>query len=190
MSAMRGLAAPVALLTAAPAWAAVEGKPFFSLYNTDLVVAIAFVLFIGVLVYFGVPGLIGGMLDKRAQQIRADLDEARKLREEAQELRASFERKRQGVAEQAERIVAKAKADAALAAEQAKVELEATIARRIKAATDQIAAAETAALRQVRNAAVQTAVAAAGDVIAANLSSAQVKAMMDESITAVEARLH
>lgn len=179
-----------ALVAAGPALAAAEGKPFFSLYNTDLVVAISFTLFIGVLVYFKVPGMIGGMLDKRAQQIRADLDEARKLREEAQELRASFERKRQGVAEQAERIVAKAKADAALAAQQAKVELEATIARRLQAAQDQIAAAETAALRQVRNAAVQTAVAAAGDVIAGNLSAAQVKAMMDDSIAAVESRLH
>ncbi len=190
MSAMIRFLAPAALFAAAPAWAAAEGKPFFSLYNTDLVVAIAFVIFIGVLVYFKVPGMIAGLLDKRAQQIRADLDEARKLREEAQELRAAFERKRQGVAEQAERIVAKARADAALAAQQAKAELEVTIARRIKAATDQIAAAETAALRQVRNAAVQTAVAAAGDVIAANLSAAQVKAMMDESISAVEARLH
>lgn len=179
-----------ALLAAGPALAAAEGKPFFSLYNTDFVVAISFTLFIGVLVYFKVPGMIGGLLDKRANQIRADLDEARKLREEAQELRASFERKRQGVAEQAERIVAKAKADAALAAQQAKVELEATIARRLQAATDQIAAAETAALRQVRNAAVQTAVAAAGDVIAGNLSAAQVKAMMDDSIAAVESRLH
>ena len=187
---MRGALLLASLFAAGPALAAAEGKPFFSLYNTDLVVAISFTLFIGVLVWFKVPQMIAGMLDKRAAQIKSDLDEARKLREEAQELRASFERKRQGVAEQAERIVAKAKADAALAAEQAKVELEATIARRIKAATDQIAAAETAALRQVRNAAVQTAVAAAGDVIAANLSTAQVKAMMDESIAAVEARLH
>lgn len=189
---MRMAMAPLtaALLTAAPAWAAAEGKPFFSLHNTDLVVAIAFVLFVGVLVYFRVPALVGGLLDKRAAQIRADLDEARRLREEAQELRASFERKRQGVAEQAERIVAKARADAALAAEQAKAEIEATIARRIKAATDRIAAAEAAALRQVRNAAVQTAVAAAGDVIAANLTAAQVKALTDESIAAVESRLH
>lgn len=173
-----------------PLLAAVEGKPFFSLHNTDMVVAIAFVIFIGVLVYFKVPGMIAGLLDRRAAQIRADLDEARRLREEAQELRASFERKRAQVAEQAERIVAKAKADAALAAEEAKADLEATIARRLKAADEKIAAAETAALRQVRNAAVQVAVAAAGDVIAGKLSNAQVKAMMDESIATVEAQLH
>lgn len=186
---MRSVLALTLAAFGSPALAA-EGKPFFSLANTNLVVGIAFVCFIGILVYYKVPGMIAGILDKRAKQIRADLDEARKLREEAQELRASFERKRQGVSEQAERIVAKAKADAALAAQQAKVELEATIARRLQTAQDQIAAAESAALRQVRNAAVQTAVAAAGDVIAARLTTAQVKAMMDESIAAVEARLH
>lgn len=179
-----------ALGLAGPALAAGEGYPFFSLRNTDLIVAAGFVIFIGVLVYFKVPGIIAGMLDKRAEQIRADLDEARRLREEAQELRASFERKRQGVGEQAERIVAKAKADAALAAEQAKADLEVTIARRLRAAEDQIAAAEAAALRQVRNTAVRVATAAAGDVIAGNLSNAQIKAMMDESIATVEARLH
>lgn len=176
--------------TAAPALAAAPGKPFFSLYNTDLVVAIAFVIFLGVLWYFKVPGLVAGLLDRRAAQIRADLDEARRLREEATELRASFERKRAQVAEQAERIVAKARSDAALAAQQAKADLEATIARRLKAAEDQIAAAEAAALREVRNRAVQVAVAAAGDVIAGNLGAAQVKALMDESIATVEARLH
>lgn len=185
----RLLILPLAL-TAGPALAAPAGKPFFSLYNTDLVVAIAFALFLGILWYFKVPGLIAGLLDKRAEQIRSDLDEARRLREEAQELRASFERKRQGVAEQAERIIAKAKADAALAAQQAKAELEVTIARRLRAAEDQIAAAEAAAMRQVRNSAAQLAVAAAGDVIAGNLSNAQVKAMMDDSISTVEARLH
>jgi F-type H+-transporting ATPase subunit b len=188
---MRAPALALPLLAAAgPALAAAEGKPFFSLYNTDLVYTIAFLLFVGVLVYYKVPGIIAGILDKRAIQIRADLDEARKLREEAQELRASFERKRQGVTEQAERIVARAKSDAALAAQAARVELEATIARRLRSAEEKIAAAEGAALRQVRNAAVTAGVAAAGDVIARNLSAKQVKALLDESISAVETRLH
>lgn len=187
---MRLLPALFLALTAAPAFAAAEGKPFFSLHNTDMVVAIAFVIFLGVLVYFKVPGLIAGLLDKRANQIRADLDEARRLREEAQALRASFERKRAQVAEQAERIVAKARADAALAAEQARADLEATIARRLKGAEDRILAAETAAIRQVRNSAVQVSVAAAGDVIGTSLSNAQVKTLMDQSIATVADRLH
>lgn len=181
---------PALILAASPALAAVEGKPFFSLHNTDLVVAVAFAIFVGILIRFKVPAILTGLLDKRAVQIRADLDEARKLREAAQELRASFERKRQGVGEQARRIVTKARADAALAAQQAKAELEATIARRLKAAEEKIAAAEQAALRRVRNAAVEVAVAAAAEVIARNLSAAQSRALVDESIAAVEARLH
>lgn len=186
---MRSLVLLGAALVATPAFAAGD-YPFWSMRNTDLVVAIAFVIFVGVLVYYKVPGIIAGLLDKRAEQIRADLDEARRLREEAQELRASFERKRQSVAEQADRIVAKAKSDAAQAAEQAKADLAQTIARRLKSAEEQMQAAETAALRQVRNTAVQVAVAAAGEVIASNMSSAQSRAMLNDSIATVEARLH
>lgn len=179
-----------AMLLASPAFAAVEGKPFFSLYNTDMVVAIAFVIFIGILIYFKVPGLVGGMLDKRADGIRSELDEARKLREEAQELRASFERKQVEVKEQAERIVVKAREDAMLAAEQAKAELEASIARRLRAAEDQIASAEEAALREVRNRAVTLAVAAAGDVLAKQISAAEADKLVEDSIGEVEKLLH
>ena len=82
----------VLALAATPALAAEEN--FFSLRSTEFVVWIAFLVFLAVLVFFKVPGMIGAMLDKRADTIRAELDEARKLREEAQELRASFERKK------------------------------------------------------------------------------------------------
>ncbi len=179
-----------AVLAATPAAAAVEGKPFFSLYNTDLVVAIAFLIFIGILVYFKVPGLVGGLLDKRSETIRAELDEARKLREEAQELRASFERKKAEVKEQAERIVAKAKADAELAAKQARADLEISIARRMKAAEDQIASAQTAALREVRNTAVSVSIAAASELIAKNLDKAEAGKLVEASIKTVETQLH
>ena len=81
---------------------------------------IGFILFVGVLVYFRVPSLIGGLLDKRAVQIRADLDEARSLREEAQKVLASYERKAREAGEQAERIVSHAREEALLAAEEAK----------------------------------------------------------------------
>lgn len=181
------LLSPLAFAT--PALAA-EGKPFFSLYNSDLIVALGFTVFIGILVYFKVPGLLFGMLDKRAATIQAELDEARRLREEAQELRASFERKKAEVKEQAERIIATARADAEEASRQAKAELEVSIARRLKAAEEQILSAEQAAVRAVRNKAVSVAVAAAGDVIAKNLSAAEAGAIIDASIKTVEARLH
>lgn len=180
--------AAAATLLATPAFAA--GDEFWSLSNTDLIVSMGFVLFVGIILYFKVPATIAGLLDKRSNEIRSDLEEARRLREEAQELRAAFEKKRAEVSEQAERIVAKAKADAAAAADQAKAELEVTIARRLKAAEEQIAAAETAALREVRNSAVAVSVAAASDVLARSLNGAQGNALIDESIEAVAARLH
>lgn len=178
----------IAVVAASPAMAA--SGPFFSLRNTNFVVLLAFLLFVGVLFYFKVPGLLGGLLDKRAETIRADLAEARKLREDAQELRASFERKKLEVKEQAERIVAKAKADAELAAKQARVELEASIARRLRGADDQIASAEAAAIRDVRDSAIAVAISAAGDLIAKNLSSEAAGKMIEESIATVDARMH
>jgi len=104
---MRPMMLLVALSAASPAWAA-EGA-FFSLSNTDFVVLIAFLLFIGVLVYYKVPGLVGRKLDERAEGIKSDLDEARAIREEAQSLLTSFERKQKDVQAQADRIVSQAR---------------------------------------------------------------------------------
>lgn len=183
------LAAITLALSAGPALAAGD-YPFFSLRNTDLVVLIGFVIFVGILVYFKVPGILAGVLDKRAETIRAELEEARRLREEAQQLRSSFERKKDEVKDQAERIIARAREDAETAAQQAREELEASIARRMKAAEDQIVSAETAALRAVHNRAVAVAVKAAGDVIGKSIGKAEADRLVNDSIKTVEARLH
>jgi F-type H+-transporting ATPase subunit b len=161
-----------------------------SLRNSDFVVLIAFVLFGGILVYFNVPSILTGMLDKRADTIRKELDDARALREEAQTLLAEFERKQKDVQDEAQRIVAQAKADAEAGAAEAKRDLERTIARRLKAAEDQIASAEEAAVREVRNRAVQVAVAASADVIRAQLGPKDSARLIDESLSVVDARLH
>ncbi|MDD9923793.1 MAG: F0F1 ATP synthase subunit B [Boseongicola sp.] len=179
----------IALVVATPAMAA-EGKPFFSLANTDFVVTIAFLLFIGVLFYFKVPSLLGGLLDKRAAGIQAELDEARALREEAQSLLASFERKQLEVQEQADRIVAKAKESAAEAAEAAKADLALSIERRVQAAEDQISSAEASAVRQVRDEAIRIAVGAAGEVVARDMQDAQAASLIDDAIDTVKAKLH
>ncbi|OAN69372.1 ATP F0F1 synthase subunit B [Rhodobacteraceae bacterium EhC02] len=179
---------PALLLAASPAFAA--GGPFFSLKNTDFVVLLAFVLFIGVLFYFKVPGLIGGLLDKRADTIRGELEEARALREEAQTLLASYERKQKEVQEQADRIIAQAKDEAATAAEQAKADLQKSITRRIAAAEDQIASAEAAAIKEVRDRAVVIAIGAARDVIAKQMTAADGNKLIDEGIEVVDAKLH
>lgn len=186
----RFLTALPVLLAAGPALAAGKDKPFFSLANTDFVVLIGFLVFIGVLVYFKVPGLLGGMLDNRAAGIRDELAEAKQLREDAQALLASFERKQAEVKEQAGRIVETAKKDAAAAAEQAKLDLAASIKRRLAAAEDQIASAESSAIKEVRDAAVSVAVAAASDVIAKDMSAKNATDLINSSIDEVAAKLH
>ncbi|CUI52704.1 F0F1 ATP synthase subunit B [Cognatishimia activa] len=185
---MRKLATLLALTAATPAFAA--SGPFFSLGNTDFVVLLAFLLFIAVLFYFKVPSLLGGMLDKRAEGIQSELDEARALREEAQTILASYERKQKEVQEQAERIVAQAKADAQAAAEQAKEDLKTSIARRLAAAEDQIESAQNSAVKEVRDQAIVIAVGAADEVIAKGMSAADGNKLIDAAIAEVEAKLH
>lgn len=176
-------------LAAAPAFAAGDG-PFFSLGNSDFTVLIAFVLFVGVLLYFKVPALLGGLLDKRAEGIAKDLEAARQLREEAKTLLASYERKSREVKDQVARIISSATDDAKLAAEAAKADLARSIERRLQQATDQIAAAEQAAVREVRERAVAVAVAAAGDVLAKQMTAESAGALIDQSIAEIGARLN
>lgn len=161
-----------------------------SLANTDFMVMIGFLLFIAVLFYFNVPSILMGALDKRAAQIQSDLDEARALREEAQSILASYERKQREVAEQAERIVTQARNDAAEAAELAKENLKASIARRLQAAEDQITNAEQKAVRQVRDQAVEVAVAAAASVLQNQTGATEANRLIDSSIRQVGERLN
>lgn len=178
----------VAVIAASPAAAA--GDRFFSLANTDFVVLIAFLLFLGVLVYFKVPGRLMAMLDKRSADIKSDIDEARALREEAQTLLASYERRQGEVKNQAERIVAHARDEARLAAEEAKADLAATIERRVKSAEDRIESARAAAVRAVRDRASRVAVAAAAEVVAAQMDAGRASNLIDQSIETVGARLN
>ena len=159
-------------------------------YNATLMVAISFVLFIALLWYFGVHKIIAKALDARAAGIRAELDEARKLREEAQEIFAEFERKQKEVKAQSEEIVAHAKVEAEAAAVQAKADIAASIERRLKAADEQIALAEANAVREVKDKAVAVAIAAATEVLAAGLTADKAEGLVDAAIKDVGAKLH
>ena len=173
---------------ASPALAA--SGPFFSLGNTDFVVLLGFIVFIAVLFYFKVPGMIGGALDNRAEGIKSELDEARALHEEARSLLASYERKQREVQTQAEAIVAAAKEDAALAAEQAKADLEKSIERRLAAAQGQIDSAEASAVKEVRDQAITVAVSAANTVLAKQMTATQANKLIDAAIADVGEKLH
>ena len=185
---MKKLTLLILAASATPAFAA--SGPFFSLFNTNFVVWLAFIAFIAVLVYLKVPGKLGGALDARANDIRSELDEAKALREEAQTLLASYERKQREVAEQSERIIVTAKEEAAVAAAKAKDELKTSIERRLAAAEDQITSAEAKAIQQVRDSAVSVAIGAAGDAIAAKMTAADSNALIDEAIADAGSKLH
>jgi F-type H+-transporting ATPase subunit b len=177
-----------ATLAATPALAA--SGPFFSLHNTNFVVLLAFLVFVGIILWAGAPAKIAGLLDARATKIKADLDEARALRDEAKAVLAAFEAKQKEVEAQSARIVEGARADAKAAATAAKAELRDSIARRLVAAQEKIASAEAGALRNVREQAITIAIAAAADVLAKQQSASGVSASIDDAIAQVEAKLH
>ena len=164
--------------------------PFFSLNNTNFVVTLGFLVFVGVLLYMNVPKLLMAQLDKRAEGIRADLAEARELREEAQTLLASYERKHKEVQDQAGRIVAAAHEDARAQADKARIDMETAFERRLKAAKDQIESAEEKAVREVRDRAVQIAIGAARDVLVRQMDGERADRLIDQSIQTVNAKLH
>ena len=173
---------------ASPAMAATG--PFVSLYNTNFVILIGFVVFVGILVWQKVPALLGRMLDDHATMIRNNLDEARLLREEAKALLASYEAKQKEVQEQSVRIIAHAKDEALAAAAKARIDLEGSIARRMAAAEDQIASAVKAAEIAVRNQAINVSVAAAGDILLAQMRAQGAGPSIDAGIVQVAAKLH
>ena len=145
-------------------------------------VGAAFVLFIGILVYLKVPGMLTGALDERAKKISNDLDQARELREEAQVLLASYQRKQRDALKEAEGIIAHAKEEAMREAEQAEKKLEEAIARRQQAALNKIALAEAQAENQVRDTAIEIAIAAATAVVAQQVRGDRADALVDTAI--------
>ena len=163
---------------------------FFSLNNTDFVVTVAFVLFVAVLLYLKVPAMVTKMLDERSKGIQSELDEARSLMEEAQSLLASYERKQKEIAEQSERIIKNAKEEAALAADQAKKDLEVYIERRMAAANDQISSAQSGAIREVRNNAISVAISVVEEVIVSNIKPDESNTLIDTAISDVASKLH
>lgn len=185
---MKKLMTAALVLAASPAVAA--SGPFFSLGNTNFIVTLAFIVFVGVLLYLKVPGTVAKMLDKRAEGIKQELSDAKALREEAQSLLASYERKQKEVQEQAARIVASAKEEANAAAEKAKQDIATSVARRLASAEEQIVSAQNAAIKEVRDRAITVAVAAAQDIIAEQMTATDANKLIDDAIGTIEAKLH
>ena len=157
--------------------------------DPELAVAIAFVIAIA-LVWKKVWLSLTRLLDERAAKIRADLDEAQKLKDEAQKTLGQFQRKQRDALQEAEAIIAHAREDATRLVARAKRDLEAALERRQRLAEEKIALAEAKALAEVRNAAVDVAIGAARHVIAERLGDAQRQALVDHAIAELPLRLN
>ena len=153
-------------------------------------VAVAFVIFVGVLIYYGIHTMITGALDQRSARIRADLDEARRLKEEAAALLAEYRRKQQTAERAAAQIVAGAKAEADRVGVEARTRMDEFVARRTKMAETKIAQAEAQAVQEVRALSADIAIAAAERILAAKTKGTQGEALIEKSIADVKARLH
>ncbi|HUH84537.1 MAG TPA: F0F1 ATP synthase subunit B [Stellaceae bacterium] len=152
-------------------------------------VAVAFVIVVVGLVWKGGP-MIARMLDDRADKIRGELNEAQRLREEAQRTLADYQRKQRDALKEAEQIVALAKAEAERAAMQAARDLDATLKRRQALALEKIALEESKALTEVRNTAVDVAVAAVRRIMAEDLDPERKGKLIDDAIAELPQRLH
>ena len=135
------------------------------LADAEFWVAVAFVIFLAVLAKLGVHRMLVDALDSRAARIKAELDEARRVRDEAQALLAEYQRKRGEADREADAIVTAARAEAERIAAEAKTKVEEFVARRTKMAETKIAQAEAQALADVRSAAADAAVAAAEKIL-------------------------
>ena len=157
--------------------------------DAEFWVAVAFVIVIAGL-FYKLRGTATAALDERAAKIKSELDEAHRLREEAQSKLAEYQRKQRDALKEAEAIVAHAKVEAERVAAQAARDLEAAIERRRRLALEKIALTETKALAEVRNLAVDLAVAALRRVLAQDLDAPRRSALIDDAIAGLPPTLH
>jgi F-type H+-transporting ATPase subunit b len=152
-------------------------------------VAVAFVIAVGLVIWKSSP-MLTKSLDERAAKIKTELDEAQRLREEAQRTLAEFQRKQRDAFKEAEQIVALAKSEAERAAAQAVRDLEAALQRRQTQALEKIALAEAKARTEVRNTAVDVAIAAVHRVLAEQLDQQRKSKLIDDAIAELPQLLH
>lgn len=151
---------------------------------------VGLIIFLVIVVIAGAPKKIMSALDARSARIRAELDEARKNREEAQALLAEYQRKRRDAEAEAEHIIEDARKEARRLTDEAGEKLRDMVERRTKTAETKIAQAEAQAIAEVRGRATDLAVAAAGTLLKEKVTGDQANQMVDKSIETVKARLN
>ncbi|MBK5196773.1 MAG: ATP F0F1 synthase subunit B [Methyloceanibacter sp.] len=160
------------------------------IYEPEFWVAVSFFLFVGGVLYLGVHKKIAAALDHRAELIAKQLDEAKRLREEAEKVLADYRRKQGDAVKEAQAIISLAAREAEILAAETSRSMKEHFERRMKLAEEKIARAETEALREVRAAAADAAIAAAQSVIAAKLTPQAADTLVKQGIDALKSKLN
>ncbi len=160
------------------------------LQDPETWVALGFVIVVAILLWVGAPKMIAGLLDARAAAIKAELDEARRLRQEAEDTLAAFKAKAAGAEAEAATIVSEARAEAERFAADARAQLMLQIERRTKQAQDKIAQAEATAMADIRRLAADAAAAAAEKLIAARMDEKRAASLIEDSIKTLGSKLN
>jgi len=160
------------------------------LASPELWVLVSFTLFVALLVYYKIPGKIAKALDDRADRIQTELEEARRLREEAQSILADYQRKRRDAEKEAEDIIAMARREAQFYGEESRKALSESLQRRVRLAEEKIARAEETAIQEIRSKSADVAVAAAETIIARELQGKSAGDLVTKGIREVSAKLN
>jgi F-type H+-transporting ATPase subunit b len=167
---------------------AVAGEPFWM--NPTFWVGVSFVILCGLMLRAKVPGMITSALDERASTIKSEIEEARRLRSEAEALLTEYKRKHADANAEAQAIIDNAKREAEAFAAETRRSLKEGIERRTKLAEEKIARAEAQAVAEVRGTAVDLAVAAAGRIVADQSAGSGGASLIDQSIRDLKGRLN
>jgi F-type H+-transporting ATPase subunit b len=160
------------------------------LASPELWVLVSFVLFLALLVYYKIPDKVVKALDNRADRIRTELEEARRLREEAQSILADYQRKRRDAEKEAEDIIAMARREAQFYAEESRKALNESLQRRVRLAEEKISRAEEQAVQDIRSQSADAAVAAAETIVARELKGDSAGDLVSKGIREVSTKLN
>ena len=165
---------------------AASDAPPFSLKNTDFVVAIAFFIFIGVLIYFKVPKIIINLLDKRANTIRGEIEEASRLLEDAKSILAKSEREHKNNILKAEELLKSAETTSRRLLEDSKSEIKNAVARKLDQAKKQIETNEKNVLNKIRSEIIESAFETAEEIIKKKIDKDKSDKIIAESIKEIK----
>jgi F-type H+-transporting ATPase subunit b len=153
-------------------------------------VFLGLLVFIGMLLYMKIPAKLTTALDARSAKIRSELEDARRLRQEAEALLAEYQRRREEAVAEADAIITQARHEAAAFTEEAQARIAELVARRTKAVEQRIAQAETQAVAEVRSRAIDVATAAAAKILGEKAAGRTGDELVERSIQAVRSNLN